>query len=482
MDIRNIPVLEREVEQYRTEARAILDRAGNADLVGGDAERFDTLTASIESHRTQIRQINESHDRDLAALRAGVANGSYRLEGEHNRQLNPYGDEDRTPQVQQRDDAMQTLDRAVSANRLTARGAELVEAMMTTGPAPAQSWTRRYAAAAGSEHYERAFAKLLANPTHGHLTWTPQEADAYRAADAVLTEQRAMSTSDSAGGYLIPLTLDPAVLLSSNGSTNPLRQISRVVQTISDTWQGVTSAGVTAEWIAEASEVADASPTLGSPSIPVHKADAFVPFSFEVEGDAIGFMSELAALLQDGADQLTATAYTTGSGTGQPKGVITSLVGGSSIVTSDGSEALAASDMYKVQNALPPRFQPRAVWNANLAILNTIRQFETSNGALKFPELAQNPPMLLGRAVHENSNMDGSINAAATENNYTLLYGDFTQFVIVDRVGNTLELVPHLFGNNRRPTGQRGALLWFRTGSDVVIPNAFRLLSIPTTA
>jgi predicted phage gp36 major capsid-like protein len=30
--------------------------------------------------------------------------------------------------------------------------------------------------------------------------------------------------------------------------------------------------------------------------------------------------------------------------------------------------------------------------------------------------------------------------------------------------------------------GQRGALLWFRTGSDVVIPNAFRLLSIPTTA
>lgn len=30
--------------------------------------------------------------------------------------------------------------------------------------------------------------------------------------------------------------------------------------------------------------------------------------------------------------------------------------------------------------------------------------------------------------------------------------------------------------------GKRGALLWFRTGSDVVIPNAFRLLSIPTTA
>jgi hypothetical protein len=30
---------------------------------------------------------------------------------------------------------------------------------------------------------------------------------------------------------------------------------------------------------------------------------------------------------------------------------------------------------------------------------------------------------------------------------------------------------------NRRPTGQRGALLWFRTGSDVVVTNAFRLLN-----
>lgn len=36
-------------------------------------------------------------------------------------------------------------------------------------------------------------------------------------------------------------------MLTSNGSTNPLRQISRVVQTTTDSWNGVTSAGVTAE-------------------------------------------------------------------------------------------------------------------------------------------------------------------------------------------------------------------------------------------
>ena len=65
--------------------------------------------------------------------------------------------------------------------------------------------------------------------------------------------------------------------------------------------------------------------------------------------------------------------------------------------------------------------------------------------------------MLLGRAMNELSNMDGTINATATENNYVLLYGDFAAgMVIVDRIGSTLELVPYLFGSNRRPTGQRG--------------------------
>lgn len=104
-----------------------------------------------------------------------------------------------------------------------------------------------------------------------------------------------------------------------------MRQISRVVQTTSDTWQGVTSAGVTAEWTAEAAEMADASPTLAGPSIPVFKGDAFVPFSFEVEGDAVGFLTELGKLLMDGAEQLNATAYTTGNGTTAPKGIITAL-------------------------------------------------------------------------------------------------------------------------------------------------------------
>ncbi|WP_176738517.1 hypothetical protein [Micromonospora pallida] len=54
-------------------------------------------------------------------------------------------------------------------------------------------------------------------------------------------------------------------------------------------------------------------------------------------------------------------------------------------------------------------------------------------------------------------NMDGVVNA--TQDNYVLAYGDFFNFVIVDRIGTTIELIPNLMGANARPTGRRGLVL-----------------------
>ena len=274
----DIAINDMTIEQTRAAAQELLDST-TGDLAGADAERFHALQARAEQVRTEQQQ----KDTVRRSLVQGVASGEFMVE-----RGSPHADDtpqDRTPAVAMRDNASRALDRAVSADKLSARGAEVVTELMHTGTAGVQSWTQRWAAAAGSEEYERAFAHLVANPTHGHLRWTPAEAKAYRTVAALQTEQRAMGLTDNVGGYMVPLTLDPAIQLSSGGSINPLRQLARVVQTTTDTWQGVTSAGVTAEWTAEAAEVADASPTLAGPSIPVFKGDAFVPFSFEVEGE-----------------------------------------------------------------------------------------------------------------------------------------------------------------------------------------------------
>jgi predicted phage gp36 major capsid-like protein len=50
-----------------------------------------------------------------------------------------------------------------------------------------------------------------------------------------------------------------------------------------------------------------------------------------------------------------------------------------------------------------------------------------------------------------------------------MIGGDFKAgFVIGDRVGASLEIIPFLFGASQRPIAQRGAFLWWRTGSAVV--------------
>ena len=58
-----------------------------------------------------------------------------------------------------------------------------------------------------------------------------------------------------------------------------------------------------------------------------------------------------------------------------------------------------------------------------------------------------------------------------------LAVGDFSNFVIAQRAGMTVELVSHLFGTtNARPTGQRGWFAYARHGFDSVNDNGFRLL------
>jgi predicted phage gp36 major capsid-like protein len=78
--------------------------------------------------------------------------------------------------------------------------------------------------------------------------------------------------------------------------------------------------------------------------------------------------------------------------------------------------------------------------------------------------------------------MDGSITTSGAVSNFALLYGAFENFVIADRIGSTLELIPNIVGTNQRPTGQRDAMLWFRTGSDSVNDAAFRMLDVASAA
>jgi HK97 family phage major capsid protein len=56
--------------------------------------------------------------------------------------------------------------------------------------------------------------------------------------------------------------------------------------------------------------------------------------------------------------------------------------------------------------------------------------------------------------------------------------GDFSQYVVVDRVGMSIAFNPLVVGSNRRPTGEIGWAAFWRVGADVDNANGFRLLVV----
>lgn len=286
----------------------------------------------------------------------------------------------------------------------------------------------------------------------------------------------ALSTTAANGGYLIPFELDPTVILANAGVTNPIRGIANVATMSTNVWHGVSSAGVTAEWIAEAAEVADASPTFTQPTVTAYKADAHVIASMEVTQDS-SVASELTRLFADARDRLEAAAHATGSGSGQPYGVITRVAAvTASRVAATTNNSYGAVDVYAVASALPPRYRPGASWIAELTTINRTRQFDTSGGSSFWANLGMGQPeQLLGRSIYECSSVDGAL---GTGDDDILLLGDFSSYYIRDRMGMEILFDPIVLGSNRRPVGQVSWTAFWRTGADVVNTDAFRLLRV----
>jgi HK97 family phage major capsid protein len=330
----------------------------------------------------------------------------------------------------------------------------------------------RHAIATSSPAYLRAWSKLAAGK---QLTLTESEQRAL----AQVEEYRAMSLTDSAGGYLVPFQLDPTVIVTSSGVLSEIRSAARTVVATGDVWNGVSSANVSWSFDSEGSEVSDDSPSFQQPSIPNYMARGFIPISIEAMADEQNVTQNVAMLLAGGKQDLEGQKLILGSGTGEPTGLITALVASSPSVikNSASTDTFALADVYALHGALPARYRANASWIANNLIYHKIRQFDTAGGAGLWARIGDGRPRdLLERNVLEAEAMDGTIDNS--QENYVLAIGDFQNFVITDRLGMAIEFLPHLVGANRRPTGQRGWFAYYRIGSDSVNDNAFRLLDV----
>lgn len=453
-----------EIDARSEEVRSELLQLAESDLNDEQTVRFDELETehrSLAEEREPLARRAEAIDRVRANVGGGVVAG-------------------RDVQVQVRRDPFEDLDtvraNGVGAADLRARALNAIEQTPDyAGDHARENATQlvqrndrhgriaRHMLLTGSDAYLRAFENVLGGAQPWQLEG--EEADAMRAA---------MSLVDGNGGYLAPFFLDPTIILTNDGATNPFRGISRVVSITTDSWHGITSAGTSAAWTAEAAAATEASPTFAQPTITPQKATAWLTGSLEVTEDTnIG--SQIGMLLADARDRLEAAAFATGSGSGQPKGVVTAVAADSGSVVSTATAATyVVGDVYTLKGALPPRYRPNASWVASDSILLKTRQFGTAENYHAFwADLGMDtPPTLLGRPVYESSVMASAVAAGAD----ILLVGDFSQYLIVDRIGMTVQYDPLLKNSSGVPTGQVGWYAHWRVGADCTDTNAFRLL------
>jgi HK97 family phage major capsid protein len=473
--IMTVDELRARVREITDELRAIDAEAGERCLSASQQRRFDALLKERDERTDELREIA-----DRTAQRARIEAGAgLRVESGDGAACGPVRQVRTAAGV--RDEARRLVEELHRTGRLPAHGAERVDGMVTNPNEPLMS---RYALALGSEHYRTAFAKLVSDPVRGHMLFTDEEQRAWHAVQRVDQEMRALTTA-SITGVLVPLTIDPAVILTNAGTINPIRALARNVTTLTASWSGVTSAGATSHWYAEAAQVSDDAPSVAQPTIATHRSATWIPVSAEA-GDDGGdtLLNDVMVFMTDSLERLHATAFVTGAGdaSNEPYGIVTELAGGSSEVAPVTAETLDAATVRKVFDAIPARHKAVCQWVMNGAIIGDLEALETTSGALRFPSLQDTPPTLLRKPVHECSDMDGSYNIAATANNYLILLGDWENYVIVTRLGSRVELVPHLFGANQRPTGERGFFQISRVGAECVNDGAFRMLNLATTA
>lgn len=446
---------------------ADLVRAEDRNLTDDEQKAWDEGMAYIANAERKVKQIDELER--VSKIDTQVESGDA---PRVTTRVSPFDTDPRSlGDAEVRNRARRALEDSDLTSHLSERQVEHLDGLLRqrTGNVDGAQIARRLLVTE-NEAYRSAFMKLTAE---SNPVLSPEESRAVMA----WQEFRAMSIgTDTAGGFGVPVLIDPTIILTGQGTPNDIYDISRVETVTTNVWKGVSSAGVTWSFDAEATEVSDDSAVLAQPTVTVHKAQGFIPFSIEVGQDYPGFATEMARLLREGYNELLAEKLAIGSGSGEPFGIVTALDANTNVevaVTTDG--ALGAVDVYKVWDALPQRFRRNARWLSSTDVQNEIRQFGTEDSHQFTVNLTQEDiPRLFGKQYHLNDYMADFTGTTGAAN--LLIVGDFQNYLIAQRAGMTVELVPHLFGSNRRPTGQRGWYAYARVGADSINDNGFRLL------
>lgn len=288
-------------------------------------------------------------------------------------------------------------------------------------------------------------------------------------------ETKALTVSvDADGGYLAPVEIS-SELLKLTTEFSPIRKYARVVTTGSQaTKYPRRVSGVTATWTDETAERTEDEPRYEQVTLTPYELALSIPFSRQLlEDNAYNLEGELALEFADAFGKAEGTAFVTGSGVGQPKGIL-KVAGIAEFKTGAAAgfpEKDPADVIVNMFHKLPSVHAQNGVWMANRKTIGLMRTWKDGNGRhlLADPLTATAPTTLYGRPVVECMDMP-DVAAGSTP----LVFGDLSGYRIVDRIQPTFLRDPFTLAGKGliRIIGHK------RVGADVTHPDRFLKLKV----
>jgi HK97 family phage major capsid protein len=313
------------------------------------------------------------------------------------------------------------------------------EARANQRPNPGQAEARGQDNGTAPE-YREVFYRMLASG--GDVSELSAEDRAVlRAGVQQGAEFRAQSTSNTAGGYTVPVELsaqiirsmlawgpmyDPAVATEMNTSGG--HQIN--IPTVNDT----TVAAVAHTEGTALTDDGGSDVTFGQKALNAYAFDTeFVRFSWELSQDSIFNMEQLlGSLLGERLGRIANSQLTTGTGSSAPNGIVTASSLG---VTAAAVAAVTGDELINLVHSVDPAYRtaPKVGWMFNDSTLSAVRKLKDGDGNYlwQMGNVQQGVPgSLLGYGYRINQAMDSL--AAAKK---VAVFGDFGKY-FVRKVGS----------------------------------------------
>ena len=253
---------------------------------------------------------------------------------------------------------------------------------------------------------------------------------------SMMAELRGTSTqiagTDSLGGFLVPQDfsneLDMATLF-----TGEVERLAKKLNTAGGAlldYPTINDTATDANLISEAASVTVQDMTFANAQLSAYNYASQVRVSMQLlQDNAFDLNAFLAEAMGERIARATNAAFTTGTGSSQPQGIITGATLGN---TAASATAIAADDILDLIHSIDPSYRNKPTFGlmANDSVISVIRSLglgSANDFPIFIPSMtAGEPDKLFGFNLYYNNDMASAI----TTGQKTLLAADFSKFVV----------------------------------------------------